>query len=255
MVLAIISAALMVHGQAAKPHSDADKRHPATENKSASDSSGRMVIVVNQQTSKEQDKDQASKPPSYLHELLVPANLPNLLLVGVGIYGIRIAIRTLRSIEKQANLMQAQFDQWVVLTKWRTWNQPRNNVLRITVDLINPTDFPITLSEGYLKFSKGGVPYAKYILGEKTFLSPKLPKPIELDITLTDAEQAAYSVRFMVEGVFSHFHRISRKPITQRVEGSLDCSPWKSDMKWHATFTDFLHMNPETQKGQAENPN
>jgi hypothetical protein len=69
-------------------------------------------------------------------------------LIPIGAFGVCAAYKTLKAIEKQANLMQSQFDQWVVLTDWKTWAHPRNNILRITVKLINPTGFPITLSDG-----------------------------------------------------------------------------------------------------------
>jgi hypothetical protein len=98
------------------------------------------------------------------------------------------------------------------------------------------------------------VPYTKYLLGENTFLSSNLPNTIDFDISLTDAEEAAYSVRFLVDGMFSHFHRIGKKLITQRIEGRLECSPWKQDKEWHATFTTLLHMNPETQTPQQGQP-
>ena len=215
--------------------------------RTASQAQAQTVIAVNQQTPQRQQGDHPDNSLSLFHEYLQPPNVLNLALVIVGIIGIVIAICTVRTVRKQTNLMQAQFDQWVVLADWRTWNQPRSNVFRITVDLVNPTDFPITLSDGYLKFEKNGAPYIKYPLAQNTFLSPRLPKPIEFDISLTEAEQAAYSVRFGVDGIFSHFHKISGKLITQQIGGSLECSHWKSDMKWHVTFTEFVHMNPETQ--------
>jgi hypothetical protein len=66
-----------------------------------------------------------ANPPSLFHEYLLPPNVLNLALVIVGIIGIVITVRTVKTIGKQTDLMQAQFDQSVVHSNWRTWNQPQ----------------------------------------------------------------------------------------------------------------------------------
>jgi len=100
----------MVNGQSAKPQSDTHTRNPPAENTDANDTAGASVIVVNQQTHQRQENDQTGKPPSYFHELLVPANLPNLLLVGVGIAGIMAAFLSLRTVNRQVAEMRRQVD-------------------------------------------------------------------------------------------------------------------------------------------------
>jgi hypothetical protein len=249
IIPAIVGASLMVYGQELKPHSDTHRGPPATESQDSPSPSGRTVIVVNQQTPQRQQDDHSANPPSLFHEYLLPPNVLNLALVIVGIIGIVIAICTVRTIGKQTNLMQSQFDQWVTLTNWRTWKQPRNDTLRITVDLVNPSEFPITLSEGILIFERYGdsIQKTKYMLGERTFISPNIPHVIEFDAILTDAEQSDSSIAFSVSGQFVHFHRISKKPVTQRISGRLECVRWSRDREWHATFTPFTHMNPETE--------
>ncbi len=64
----------------------------------------------------------------------------NGLLVAVGGGGVCAALKTLR-------VMGAQFDQWVVLSNWRI-QQEGFNRLRIKVDLINPSQFPMTVTAG-----------------------------------------------------------------------------------------------------------
>jgi hypothetical protein len=110
MVLAILGTALIVNGQGAKPHSDVHKNDSASKGTNASDTAGQTVVVVNQQAPQRQENDQLAKPPSYFHELLVPANLPSLLLVGVGIAGIVVAVKSLRRIDKQIIEMRRQVD-------------------------------------------------------------------------------------------------------------------------------------------------
>jgi hypothetical protein len=90
------------------------------------------------------------------------------------------------------------------------------------------------------------------LFGQNVFLSPKIAKIIEFDVSLTDAEQAAYSVKFRVDGLFAHRHRISNKLITQQIDGFLECSRWKSDKKWHAMFTELVCMNPKTETPEQQ---
>jgi hypothetical protein len=82
----------------------------------------------------------------------------NVSLAVIGFFGVRAAIRTLRAIkeqaremkeqadlmERQTKVMEAQFDQWVQLINWRI-EKTYPQELRLTVDLLNPTGFPITL--------------------------------------------------------------------------------------------------------------
>src|ERR1700693_5331427 len=108
IVLAVIGGAMMVYGQEAKPHSNTDKRNSATESNDAANPTGQTVVVVNQQAAQGQQNDHPAKSPSYLHELLLPPNIPNLALVLVGIGGIVIAIRTLKAVGKQIAEMRRQ---------------------------------------------------------------------------------------------------------------------------------------------------
>jgi len=102
-ILAVIFTTLMIYGQAANPHSDAHARNPGGASQDATDAAGQTVVVVNQQAPTRQENDHPGKPPSYFHELL--ANLPNLLLVGVGIGGIIIGVCTLKNIARQTGLL------------------------------------------------------------------------------------------------------------------------------------------------------
>lgn len=198
----------------------------------------------------------------------------NGLLVAVGTVGIFVARRTLVAIERQADLMdkqaalmerqaalmEAPFDQWVDLINWKVVKQ-RATKIWVMVELVNPTDFPITLSEGYLNFARDGHPErpkTRYLLADKAFLSPKIPKIIELWLDLTLDEQAAGAASFLIAGEFSHFHRINRKLVTQKVEGRLYCAPLMANDPWTAFFTSETQMNPEVQepdKPENRDPN
>lgn len=181
-------------------------------------------------------------------------------LMFAGIGGVIAAVRTLRAIKRQADLMQAQFDQWVELENWRT-KKPELDKFIVWVDLVNHTAYPITLDDGYLTISdNAGTPSRTYYLGKKTFLSPNQPHPIDFNLgkgMLPEQLASLSSASFKVKGTFSHRHRITKKEIKQPLEGMLQCERWKSDHKWHATYTAFIHMNPEVQEsreGEIQNP-
>ncbi|MGA2740841.1 MAG: hypothetical protein ABSG65_25815, partial [Bryobacteraceae bacterium] len=116
-------------------------------------------------------------------------------------------------------------------------------------DLINHTAYPVTINEGELAISENGGPrFTSCLLGIKTFLSPHQPYPIEFNLgwAIPPEQPPSWpSTTFKVKGVFSHRHRITQEEIRQPLEGMLQCERWKSDHKWHATYTAFLHMNPE----------
>ena len=74
-----------------------------------------IVAAVNPQPSPSKQKDSAYRQPSEYpwRELYGPANIPNWFLVLLGAGGIFAAVRTLRSISLQANLMREQLDRMV----------------------------------------------------------------------------------------------------------------------------------------------
>jgi|SRR5580704_1344361 hypothetical protein len=110
MVTAVVGTALMVYGQNAKPHNGVHAKNSTTENKDATDTFGQTVVVVNQPAPQRQENNNSSKSPGYFHELRAPANLPNLLLVVVGVVGIAVALLTLRTINNQVVEMRRQVD-------------------------------------------------------------------------------------------------------------------------------------------------
>jgi hypothetical protein len=110
LILAVIGAALMVHGQEPKPHSNADKGNSTAESKNATDTAGQTVIVVNQQTPQRQENNHSEKPPNYLSRLFSPENLPNVALVVVGIGAIVVAFKSLKRIDTQIVEMRRQVD-------------------------------------------------------------------------------------------------------------------------------------------------
>ena len=150
-------------------------------------------------------------------------------------------------MKRQADLTQAQFDQWVDLENWRI---DKRGQLIASVDLVNHTAYPVTLDEGYITVADAaGTPRRTYLIGEKTFLSPNQPHAITIDVSSGMTPQQVDTLwgplSFSVTGMFSHRHRITKETITQTLDGMLECGHWKVDHKWHASYTPFVHMNPE----------
>jgi hypothetical protein len=108
----IVAPVHIVYGQEkstqSDPHRDSakDTKKTAPQTKPSSSAS---VNVINQQASSAQENRPEEKSQGYFSRLFTPENLPNIGLVIVGIIGILVAVRTLRSIEQQtAALIEGQ---------------------------------------------------------------------------------------------------------------------------------------------------
>jgi hypothetical protein len=143
-------------------------------------------------------------------------------------------------LEIQAKLMQAQFDQWIELINWRCVGKPQNKKLRIMVDLINPTKFPITLTGN---LTVGGEEW----LADNEFLPPETPRPIEFKIPIGDDQ---WDVHPPVIAHFIYPDRITKTPIRWDLAGTLDCVTWRSDRQW-PTFTRLTTAHTENQSDQS----
>ena len=101
--LILIAAVLPINGQEKSSQPAANKesaeaiKKPSPPSPTASASS----VVINQQSASVQGNHAKDDSQSYLKRLLAAENLPNLLLVGVGIGGIIITIGTLKAIQAQ----------------------------------------------------------------------------------------------------------------------------------------------------------
>jgi hypothetical protein len=133
LVVTVIGATLMAHGQEAKPHGDAHKRNTSTESKKATDATSQTVIVVNQQQPNGEQNSHPAKLPSYLSRLFSPENLPNIALVIIGFGGIVVAIKSLRRIDIQITEMRRQVD--VTLLQLRAMNEEITEMSQQTASL------------------------------------------------------------------------------------------------------------------------
>jgi hypothetical protein len=134
------------------------------------------------------------------------------------------------AIGRQADLMQANFDQRIELANWRM-ERPRDHKVRIWVDLVNPTGFPLTIT-GSLAVGEKEQQFQDEILPPNT----NSPKSIDFEISTASNEYAP--IDRPVNGYFSHRHKITNKPVMDPWKGTLRGVWWGQRMhKWHVIFT------------------
>jgi hypothetical protein len=177
-----------------------------------------------------------------------------LMFVGAG--GVVLALRTLRAIENQATLMRTPFYQWVELHDWKADWIPRTEPikkLRITVNLVNPTQFPLKIASGQITFGDPLVTTMTHLVGEDSFLPPKSPHVIDVTVDLADNEAAQFAdgtFDLMVRGTFSHIGPLGDGILThQPFLGVLACG------KWGSKFHPDVHMNPKIWESKPQKAN
>jgi hypothetical protein len=135
---------------------------------------------------------------------------------------------------RQAKLMQAQFDQRIELANWRCVEKPRDDQLKIRVDLVNPSGYPVTFT-GYLRVGSQEQIFPNQIL------SPNTASPKSIDFQISIAGNRWGTVHSTVKGNFTHVDRITGHSIPDDWKGMLKCE-WLGLMKkWDVTFTRFAH--------------
>lgn len=175
-----------------------------------------------------------------------------LILVGVGYCGVKAALRTLKAIEtqgqhmeRQVALMELPFKQWVELHNWKADLRLGENALRIRVDVVNQTSFPMMLKSGSVKFSRREVGDNQLLITEH-FLPPKVPYTIDMNVLLGDEQASQFNTQgllFDVDGNFVFLGALNeidkdRPAFRQEIRGHFGCTPKK---KW---FQAIIPMTP-----------
>lgn len=105
-IVALLAIALPVKGQNESGKTDAQAKYP--ENIELSRASPRPTGVVNQQAPSGNKNRSSAESDGYLHHLLLPETLAAIVLGIVGIVGICVAIKSLKTIQRQALIMIQQ---------------------------------------------------------------------------------------------------------------------------------------------------
>jgi hypothetical protein len=181
-----------------------------------------------------------------------------ILLTIVGIGGIIVAVCTLKKIERQTKatedsirLQEIAYYQWVEIVNWTSSLNARSSTpqLDISVEVINSTDFPITLNHVEVSF------IAKprktvYVPTRDRFLPPKTPLKLSVTIDISEESRVNFmnnAFGMLIAGNIS-FEGVLRRPTSQNVEGVLICGPRETRFDPIAT----MHPKPNTNAQEGE---
>ena len=147
------------------------------------------------------------------------------------------SIQTKRSVDAayaSIRLQEATLQQWVDLVNWKAEYIPsitgQPSFLKITVDIVNPTDFPITICRG--RITLGG--NTTFFLVDEFVMTPRNPYVANLGTQITDDQEKNFlrtGLWFSVRGELSHIGTLG-KLNPQPIYGHLTCLSGQ-DPIWH----------------------
>jgi len=104
LALIVLTVLIPVYGQEKSPQASPNKGQTSQPQQTAPQTS-RTVNVISQEAPTEGQNRTGARAESYFSRLFAPENLPNIGLFLAGIVGIWVAIRTLKAIESQTNVL------------------------------------------------------------------------------------------------------------------------------------------------------
>ncbi len=174
------------------------------------------------------------------------------LLVLVGIFQIALIRRqayimeqqagfsehTLAAIQRQAVLQQATMQQWVNINEWESEISENKKTLDIRFKVVNPTKFPLWVSESKMVFGFPGITATPLIdPGER--LMPDIPKPVQVTISMTPDETQKFTVgvgiTLPVRVEIIHTDMGSNEETPTRFSGYLKCQNGRGNTRFDAT--------------------
>jgi hypothetical protein len=122
-------------------------------------------------------------------------------------------------------LQEAQFKQWIVLQGWRaslaSMPNGRPNELQLSVDAVNPTNFPLTFQGMMLRV--GSTEQNKF---DSHILPPGVPYAVQFSVPLTSADEQEYRQSrfiFQIRGMI-RFHDVRNHFQEQPFGGLVSCN-------------------------------
>lgn len=156
---------------------------------------------------------------------------------------VRESAKATKAMQDSIALQEKALEQWIEPVNWRSELQPAMegvNFLRIRLEIINPTAFPVIIKVGKLQMKNSdGIEYDAPVLSD-AYLTPKVSYDIELWVELSKKQVDLFNtevVSIRVLGYMTHIG-ILKKPITQVIVGILACS------KTWTSFQPEIHMGP-----------
>jgi hypothetical protein len=131
------------------------------------------------------------------------------------------------AMQKSIALQEATLEQWVDIFNWQTdFIAPGKGIpaqMRIRVDVVNPTNFPLALEDAYIVFGDR----LKYLFRDHCLLTPRNPYTVDVAITLDDEAWKHYwqsrRMSIRVEGDLSHLGSLRERRL-QPFCGDLICA-------------------------------
>jgi hypothetical protein len=131
-------------------------------------------------------------------------------------------------------LQEVAYKQWVELTNWRSEKLGPTSLV-IKVDIVNSTNFPLTLTSACITIGLADGIEAHLICKDR-FLPPKEPVDMSVPIELTEPEIPSFhnnSLGFSTKGSIE-FKSILNRPEVQKFQGLLFCGT--SDTRFEYTI-------------------
>lgn len=152
------------------------------------------------------------------------------LLVAVSFLQVWLLWRTLGAIKRQADIQEIAFLQWINIDNWKVGDDTTPNDqarrLRVSVDISNPTGFPLTIVEGGIRVERGqGKPSPSWGVGN-LFLAPGITLTAVVYPYIMDMEYRCFNggtTILQVRGKFV-FRDVLGREKTQSIEGDILCS-------------------------------
>lgn len=133
--------------------------------------------------------------------------------------------RSTEASEKSIRLQEIQLQQWVDVTGWGSMMSEDRKNLYVRFEIVNPTNFPLTITESSVVFELPGMRIT-YSLADHFHLSPNIPKPVEIEIRIFDEQVKRFleeRLIFSVHGTFLYTDMGRNTLTTQALNGKLRC--------------------------------
>jgi hypothetical protein len=221
--IALAISCFLAVGMASQPNQAGTKKQEAP------NPEGPSSITVNNEQRSAYNADHATDDPPQWY---APLERPDWWLVlvaaitGYVIWGqAREMRKTTDIMKRQADLQEAAMLQWIDVIDWQAaMTEDRKNI-DIRFQILNPTNFPLTIKESFIVF---GISQkrVKYVLSQYFVLSPRIPKNVQVNMWITEAESSHYLLDRLfisVEGMFRHTDMGPKKESELTVNGKLIC--------------------------------
>jgi hypothetical protein len=189
-------------------------------------------------TAEHSQKAQSSESSSqWWHELLAwPEGITALAIIATLfaiVWQSCLTRRAAVAAEDSIKLQEMAYKQWLELKDWKVVVSEDEKSLNVSVNLINPTNFPVALSliKITLEFGQG---VERHLIRKGRDLLPRDPVKMTADGPLSDLARPHYfesSIGILVRGKLE-FVSVLKRPESQEILGMLSCGSSKTDFNY-----------------------